>query len=115
MTKEVIVQQGEVRVIRIATMPGCAMKRVKRGPAGFIISHSESGHHHILTGGDVMERTEGVPAGMQIFYAILDAPEHLIQDAPGAHEPVRLPAGIIEFKISRTYNPFLDEARRVAD
>ncbi len=62
-----------------------------------------------------MERTEGVPAGMQIFYAILDAPERLIQDAPGAHEAVELPAGIIEFKISRTYNPFLDEARRVAD
>lgn len=115
MTKEVIAQQGEVRVIKIATMPGCAMKRVEREPAGFIISHSESGHHHILTGGDVMERTEGVPAGMQIFYAILDAPEYLIQDAPGAHEAVRLPAGIIEFKISRTYNPFLDEARRVAD
>ena len=30
---------------------------------GFIISHSESGHHHLLTGGDVMERTNSVPAG----------------------------------------------------
>jgi hypothetical protein len=113
--KTVIGQQGEVPFAILPCLPNVAMKRVKRSPAGFIISHSESGHHHILTGGDVMERTEGVPAGMQIFYAILDAPEHLIQDAPGAHEAVRLPTGIIEFKISRTYNPFLDEARRVAD
>lgn len=115
MTKEVIVQQGEVRIVKIDAIPTCKTERVERGAVGFVISHSESGHHHILTGGEVMERTEGVPAGMQIFYAILDAPEHLIQDAPGAHEAVHLPAGIIEFKISRTYNPFLDEARRVAD
>lgn len=115
MPKIVIGQQGEVRIVKIDAIPTCKTERVERGAVGFIIAHSESGHHHILTGGEVMERTEGVPAGMQIFYAILDAPERLIQDAPGAHEAVSLPAGIIEFRISREFNPFAEEARRVAD
>lgn len=113
--KHVICQQGEVRVVAIDKLPACAMRKVERSARGFIIAHSESGHHHILTGGDVMERTEGVPAGMQIFYAILDAPEKLIQDAPGAHEAIELVPGVIEFRVSREFNPFLEQARRVAD
>ena len=113
--KHVICQQGEVRIAVIDAVPTCATRKVARGERGFVIAHSESGHHHVLTGGDVMERTEGVPSGMQIFYAILDAPESLIQDAPGAHESVELPPGVIEFRISREFNPFLEQVRRVAD
>lgn len=111
-----VVQQGECRVVKIDELPtGVATRKVARDQKGFIISHSESGHHHILTGGDVMERTSKVPAGMQIFYAILDAPEKFVQDAPTPHEGVDLPAGLYEFRISREYDPFAEQARRVAD
>ena len=114
--KRVIGQQGEVRIIKIDALPkGMATKKAERIAKGFIISHSESGHHHLLTGGDVMERTNSVPAGMQIFFAILDAPEKFIQDAANPHGGYDLDPGIYEFKVSREYDPFAEQARRVAD
>jgi len=114
--KEVIGQQGEVVIIRIDAIPSdVASKAAERTAKGYIISHSEQGHHHLLTGGDVMERTNNVPAGMQIFYALLDEPEQFIQDAPVPHKGFDLPAGIYEFRISREFDPFVEQVRRVAD
>lgn len=114
--KEVIAQQGEVRIVRIDALPeGVETKAAERNAKGYIISHSESGHHHLLDGGEVMERTNDVPAGMQVFYAILENPQTFIQDAPGAHEPVALDPGIYEFRVSREFDPFSEQARRVAD
>lgn len=114
--KTVIGQQGEVRIIKIDALPeNMNTKGVERSAKGFIISHSESGHHHVLTGGDVMERTSNVPEGMQILYAILNNPAELIQDAANAHGGYRLDPGIYEFRLSREYNPFAEQARRVAD
>jgi hypothetical protein len=114
--KQVIGQQGECRIIKIDAIPaGVTTKPHARDVKGYIISHSESGHHHLLTDGDVMERTSDVPAGMQIFYAICDKPEAFIQDAANPHGGFDLPAGIYEFRISREFDPFAEQARRVAD
>lgn len=112
-----IAQQGEVRIRKIAAIPSNAETKshTEKVQAGVIISHSESGHHHCLTGGDVMERTNNVPAGMRILYAILDKPEALIQDAPTPHESVKLDPGFYEFRLSREFDPFAEQARRVAD
>lgn len=116
MTKAVIGAQGEITIFQISALPeGIETKDVERTGKGWIISHSESGHHHLLTGGDVMERTSNVPAGMQIFYAILDRPASLIQDAAVPHGSHDLPAGIYMFKIAREYDPFAEQAHRVAD
>lgn len=110
------VAQGECNIRRIERLPsGVETKPVERVKRGFIISHSEQGHHHLITGGDVMERTDRIPSGMQIFYAILSEPEQFIQDAANPHGGYDLPAGIYEFRISREFNPFLEQARRVAD
>lgn len=110
------VAQGECTIRRIDALPvSLETKPVERTKAGFIISHSEQGHHHILTGGDVLERVDRVPEGMQIFFAILSEPQQFIQDAANPHGGYDLPAGIYEFRISREFNPFLDEARKVAD
>jgi hypothetical protein len=62
-----------------------------------------------------MERTSKVPAGMQILYAILKDPAALIQDAQVPHEGYDLLPGIYELRISREFDPFAEEARRVAD
>lgn len=114
--KTIIGQQGEVRIIKIDAMPDAAeIRPVAREKRGTIISHSENGHHHILTGGDVMERTKNVPAGMRMLYAILDAPESLIQTAPGAHGAFKLDPGVYEFRCSREFDPFENQARRVTD
>lgn len=114
--KKVIGQQGECRIIKIDALPAnIETKPAEKTEKGFIISHSENGHHHLLTGGDVVERTSDVPAGMQIFYAILNAPEKFIQDAPSPHGHYDLSPGIYEFRNSREFNPFEEQARRVAD
>lgn len=116
MKKTVIGQQGETLIVKISELPaGLEHKPVEKTTRGFIISHSENGHHHILTGGDVMERTNDVPAGMQILYAVLDEPQLFIQDAGNAHAPYELDKGIYEFRNSREFNPFLEQARKVAD
>jgi hypothetical protein len=62
-----------------------------------------------------MERTDNVPEGMQIIYALLDAPASLVQDAPVPHGGYDLAPGAYCFKISREYDPFAEQARRVAD
>lgn len=114
--KEVIGQQGEVRIVRISELPqDMKTSPVERIASGYIISHSESGHHHVLTGGDVMERTDKVPEGMRVFYALLDEPASLIQDAPVPHGGFDLEPGIYQFTISREYDPFAEQTRQVAD
>jgi hypothetical protein len=114
--KQVIGQQGECRIVKIDALPaGMETKKVDRIAKGFVISHSESGHHHVLTGGDVMERINNVPAGMQIFFAILDEPQSFFQDAANPHGGYDLDPGIYEFRVSREFDPFAEQARRVAD
>jgi hypothetical protein len=116
MTKQIIGAQGEITIIKIDALPaGVETKAAERVNKGWIISHSESGHHHLLTGGDVMERTSAVPEGMKILYAILDNPEALIQDAQAPHDGYDLAPGIYEFRCAREFDPFAEQARRVAD
>ena len=116
MKKQIIGQQGEVRIIKINEMPvGIEPGEVERIESGFVISHSESGHHHVLTGGEVIERKSRVPEGMQIFYAILDNPESFVQDAASPHGSFKLDPGIYEFRVSREFDPFAEIARRVVD
>ena len=70
--REAIANQGEIRVDRISEIPGVSVKPFSdRTAKGWIISHSEQGHHHIL-GGDceVMERVDA-PTGAKILYAIV--------------------------------------------
>lgn len=114
--KQVIGQQGEVRIVKIDTLPeGMQTKKVDLLAKGYVISHSESGHHHLLTGGEVMERTDNVPAGMQQFYAILKEPQKFIQDAANPHGGYDLDPGIYRFDVSREFDPFAEQTRRVAD
>ena len=100
------------RVLRTDPIDPAKVERVAKG---YVISHSESGHHHVLTGGDVMERTSKVPEGMKVFYAILEKPESFIQDSANPHGSFALEPGVYEFRVSREYDPFAEQARRVAD
>jgi hypothetical protein len=116
MSREIIGAQGEITIFRIEKMPeGVVASTVGRTAAGAIISHSESGHHHVLTGGAVVMERANPPAGMSVLYAILDKPEALVQDAAVPHGSHHLPAGIYEFRIAREFDPFAEQARRVAD
>lgn len=114
--REVIGAQGEVTIIKIDELPAnIQTRKVERSPKGFIISHSEQGHHHMLSGGHVLERTSDVPAGLQILYGLLDEPARFFRDAATPHGEYELNPGIYEMRIAREYDPFSEQVRQVAD
>lgn len=117
MQREVILAQGEITICRIiGDMPTGLSAHTDTDKAGRpIISHSESGHHHVLDRPVAVHEVANAPEGMRILYALLDAPTSLIQSAPDAHGKHDLPSGLYEFRIAREYDPFMEQARMVAD
>ena len=116
-TFKLVAAQGEVNIRRIETLPD-NLTPVAPEKGLLVVGHSESGHHHGFRdepGVTVMERTKDVPEGMKIFYAILENPTALIQDAAAPHEDIAFDPGIYEVRISREFDPFAEQARRVAD
>ena len=114
MNRECIGAQGEITIFRIDALPdGLKPSTEGKTAQGAIISHSESGHHHVLTGaGEVLERER---AGLKMLYAVLENPGQLVQDAAVPHETHHLLPGIYEFRIAREFDPFAEQVRRVAD
>ena len=111
-----IANQGELRIDRIDKLPDVELKPfTEANEKGVIVSHSEQGHHHLLSGNvKVMERVTA-PEGAKILQAIVEEPSKLWQDAGVPHDPVNLVPGIYEIRIKREFNPFAKQARRVAD
>lgn len=109
-------QQGEVYFKRIDKLPeGEELVPMKKeSKLGYILAHSESGNHHILTGGEVLERPAKL-SGLQRMYAIIKNPEKVIQDATAPHKTQILEPGIYDIRISREFNPFLQMAKKVTD
>lgn len=111
-----IAAQGEITVTRIDQMPeGLVPMKAEHGL--FIIGHSETGHHHVLT----MERTQvfrdpSAPAGMNVLYAILDEPKELTHQRDfDTHQPIALQPGIYEFTSGREFDHYAALARSQAD
>lgn len=115
-SREVVGAQGEITIFRIGAMPEGLVPLTEKDKRGRpIISHSESGNHHILDRAvAVMERPDP-PAGMRILYALLEEPTMLIQDADEPHGSHALAGGVYEFRIAREFDPFTEQARMVAD
>lgn len=116
MNRETIGAQGEITLFRVTELPAGLLPMTERDNAGRpIISHSESGNHHVLDRAvEVMEHPSP-PPGMRILYALLEQPTALIQDAPEPHGSHMLAPGYVEFRIAREFDPFLEQARIVAD
>lgn len=111
--------QGEIYGRKVDTLPENLTEFTEKNKKGdWIISHSESGHHHLLErteGVRVFEKTENVNKGMRVLYAILENPTRLFQDADIPHEAHELSEGVYKFSLAREYDPLLKQARRVAD
>lgn len=117
MKREIIGAQGEITIFRIVgDLPAGLAPHSEADDAGRpIISHSESGSHHVLERPLAVFEKPDAPAGMRILYALLDEPTRLLQDASDAHGEHLLEPGVVEFRIAREYDPFSEQARRVAD
>jgi len=117
MKRQIIGAQGEITIFRIiGDLPAGLVPHTEKDELGRpIISHSESGAHHVLDATvDVLEKPDA-PDGMRILYALLDKPVKLLQDAPDAHGEHMLAPGLIEFRVAREFDPFSEQVRRVAD
>lgn len=117
MKRTIIGAQGEITIFRIVgEMPAGLVAHCEKDELGRpIISHSESGNHHLLDAAvDVLEKPDA-PEGMRILYALLDKPVRLFQDAPDAHGEHLLEPGLYEMRIAREFDPFAEQIRRVAD
>lgn len=112
-----IFRQGEVRMEPIDRIPDCQTKIIEPKSGMIIVGESESHHHHVLEadGVTVMERTSGVPSGMRILYAIVEKETKLRQTAGNPHGAHVIAPGMYEIPIKREFNPFTEQARRVAD
>ena len=119
MTKQIIGAQGEITIVKIDTAPAdfYQMQKVERTGLGWIVSHSESGNHHVLemSRADVVEVKQS-SAGMTVLRAIVTDPDGatvINKDAHG-HADLHLPPGIWEARINREMG--LDDViRQTAD
>lgn len=116
MQREIIGAQGEISIFRVGSLPEGLVPHTEKDRTGRpIISHSESGSHHVLERPVEVLEHPNPPAGMRILYALLEEPTQLIQDASDAHGSHMLEPGIYEMRIAREFDPFAEQARRVAD
>jgi hypothetical protein len=108
--------QGEISIRRIDALPP-GVKQVAPQDGKFIVGHSETGHHHVMT----MDRAQvfeaiNPPAGMRVLYAILDAPKLLEHLRPhDTHEPIQFQPGVYELSSGREFDPYAELIRSQMD
>lgn len=103
-TFDKIAAQGDMMLIRIDALPGDA-KAVKAENGAFILTHSETGHHHV-----VKERPT-----VQFFSAMDEFRSYLVVENEPAvlehlrptdtHESLEIKPGIYEVRRQREYSP----------
>ena len=117
----IVQQQGEVRIEMIDSIPDDLKPFDERTQNGeyFIVSHSESGNHHVLDCNAVELWERPLPPelgkGMRLLYAIVKNPTEMRQDANVPHETAPMQPGMYELTISTEIDPFTNQARRVED
>ena len=107
---------GEVNFLRIIDgkpeLVGFVTVGAEKGI--FVVGHSESGHDHILEA-DGVTMMERISDGMKILYAIVEKPVVLKQKAGSPHKDQVVQPGNYIITNNQEYDPFLEQARRVAD
>lgn len=122
-TFKLVAAQGEVTIRRIGDVSGGLINRKYCSPltkenGKFVVGHSETGHHHVLSCADSCEVLvlNQPPTGMRILYAILENPtslDHLREC--DTHESIMMEPGIYEFRIAREYDPYAELVRQSQD
>lgn len=108
------VAQGDVMLIPVASLPvaGHAPAKVENG--AFIVTHSETGHHHVVMERPTVRMYQDTMDLFRSWLVIEGDPadlEHL--RSTDTHETVRLDPGVWEVRRQREYAP--EGWRRAAD
>lgn len=107
---------GEVNFFKIkdGSVDTSSMDPITATDKGFVVGHSERGHHHLLEA-DGVTLLRGNEKGMEIFYALLEKPVRLLQDAGSPHAEQIIEPGEYIITNNVEYDPFAEQARRVCD
>ena len=104
-----IIAQGDVMLRRLPDDADVTGTVVPAIDGRLIITHSETGHHHVVCADDVtlLERPQDKAAeGMEILRAIVRNPTDLVHlRSHDTHAPIRLEPGVYEVRRQREYTP----------
>lgn len=110
-TFEKVCAQGDILITRIDGLPANAVAVAPEGDK-VIVTHSETGHHHVMDAGAVtMHR---LPDSIMDCLLVVSEPtllEHL--RAHDTHEPILFAPGVYHVRRQREYTP--EGFRRVED
>ena len=103
--------QGDIYIARLEVLPADAVLMPADG-ADVIVTHSETGHHHVMDAGTVeMYR---LPDSIMDCLLVVHAPTPLRHlRGHDTHEPVLFAPGVYRVRRQREYTP--DGFRRVED
>lgn len=107
------VAQGDVMLIPVASLPD-GHSRVKTENGAFVVTHSETGHHHVVMERPTVQMFQDTMDSFRSWLVIEGDPadlEHL--RSTDTHETVRLEPGVWEVRRQREYAP--EGWRRAAD
>lgn len=112
-----VVAQGDVMIRRLPDDADTDGVKVEPENGNVIITHSETGHHHVMSADTVtlLERPEEkVPEGMEILRMIVESPTPLIHLRDhDTHQPITIDKGTYEVRRQREYSP--EMIRRAQD
>jgi len=109
--------QGEVYLKRLNSLPvPKGWNTMKKESGRLIIGHSETGHHHVVSGDVMVSEKPTESEGMRILRMIVKNAtklEHL-RDFD-THAPIGLAPGHYEVRIGRELDPYENLARKQRD
>ena len=108
--------QGDLLIRRVQSLPHNLTPVVPEAGA-YIVAHSETGHHHVVTARPNVRYYDGADPLVSYLEVIeaTDETETLLEHLRGidTHEAIKLPVGIYEMRRQREHTP--EGWRRVAD
>lgn len=106
-----ICAQGDVLIRRVESIPASAKPVAPQGQH-VIVTHSETGHHHVMER-DCVELYQDASNPL-IAWLKVNRPATLVHHRPhDTHEPIQFTPGCYEVRRQREYTP--EGWRRVAD
>lgn len=100
--------QGDLLIRRVSAIPANA-KAMKSEAGKFIVAHSETGHHHVITerpGVQVFTTDDPMVSYLQVVEAT-EQTEALLEHLRSydTHETIAIPPGTFELRRQREYTP----------
>jgi len=110
--------QGDVMIIRVDQIPTNGLREVKREGGKLIVTHSETGHHHVIERPKVtmwQDESDPLVAWLEVHgeEALPNVAELVHERSFDTHETIEIPVGKYQVRRQREYT--LEGWRQVQD